>query len=384
MKDGKLRLVFASDSFKGSLDSAQTIGLLTRAARDVFGDCELVGTPVADGGEGTMEAVVQACHGEVIERTVKGPLFEPVSARYGRIDRDRAVLEMAQASGLPLVSKENRNPLYTTTYGTGELIADALNRGFTDISIAIGGSATNDGGIGCMRALGVRFFDENDKELAGIGADLEKICRIDVSGLHPRVSDAKFTVMCDVTNPLCGPDGATHTFGPQKGATPPIEERLEAGMENYRKRLMEQFGVDANDIPGSGAAGGLGAALLVFLHARLKSGIDAVLDLIGFDDLLCEADLVVTGEGRTDWQSCFGKVLHGVGKRCQKRGIPAVALSGGMGKGAEDIMEHGIESIMTTVNGVMDIEEAMEHAEALYYGGAVRLFRLIRVGMDII
>lgn len=327
---------------------------------------------------------MQACHGEIIERTVKGPLFEPVSARYGRIDRDRAVLEMAQASGLPLVLKEKRNPLYTTTYGTGELIADALDRGFTDISIAIGGSATNDGGIGCMRALGVRFFDEDDKELAGIGADLEKICRIDVSGLHTRVSDAKFTVMCDVTNPLCGPDGATHTFGPQKGATPPIEERLEAGMENYRKRLMEQFGVDVNDIPGSGAAGGLGAALLVFLHARLKSGIDAVLDLIGFDDLLCEADLVVTGEGRTDWQSCFGKVLHGVGKRCQKRGIPAVALSGGMGKGAEDIMEHGIESIMTTVNGVMDIEEAMENAEELYYSGAVRLFRLIWVGMGIV
>ena len=309
-----MKLLFASDSFKGSLSSQETAEILARAAKEVFGDVTWSSVPVADGGEGTTDAVIAAENGAWIETEVYGPLMEKVTARYGKIDEKRAVIEMAAASGLPMVPEGRRNPLYTTSYGTGELIRHALDEGFTDISIAIGGSATNDGGMGCARALGVRFLDEDGRELEGRGEDLENVSAIDVSGLDPRVSNAKITVMCDVTNPLCGENGATCTFGAQKGATPEIQARLEAGMVNYRDRIRKQFGIDPDAIEGAGAAGGLGTALMVFLGGEMKSGIETVLDLIGFDRRLEGVDLVVTGEGRTDWQSCFGKVMQGVGK----------------------------------------------------------------------
>ncbi len=379
-----MKFLFASDSFKGSLSSAQTAELLTRAAKEVFGDAALCsGVPVADGGEGTTESVIDAVGGEKVYVDVHGPLMEPEQAYYGKLDDTRAVLEMAAASGLPMVPMDKRNPEKTTSYGTGELIRAVLEQGFTDISIAIGGSATNDGGMGCMRALGVRFLDASGSELQGFGADLKQVADIDVSGLDPRVKDAKFTVMCDVTNPLCGPDGATYTFGKQKGGTPQILDELEEGMEHYREVLQREFGTDVNFVPGSGAAGGIGAALLVFLKADLKSGIETVLDLIDFDARLADVSLVVTGEGQTDWQSCYGKVMQGVGRRCKAKGVPAVALVGSLGKGAEDIFEYGICSLMTTVDAPMSLQEALDHAKDLYYSGAVRMFRLIRTGMNL-
>ena len=378
-----MKLLFASDSFKGTLSSEQTVALLTKAAQEVFGDVECSGVPVADGGEGTTDAVIAAENGEKIHVSVHGPLMENAEAVYGKIDSSRAVLEMAAASGLPMVPEKDRNPLYTTSFGTGEMIRDALDKGFSDISIAIGGSATNDGGMGCVRALGVKFLDENGQELEGRGIDLERVHSIDVSGLDPRIKDTKITVMCDVTNPLCGKDGATWTFGAQKGATPEIQERLESGMQNYRDVIIRQFGINPDDIKGSGAAGGLGTALMVFLGGEMKSGIETVLDLIDFDGRLEGVDLVVTGEGRTDWQSCFGKVMQGVGERAKKKGVPAVGLSGSLGKNAEQIFDCGIESLMTTVDAPMPLEEALGNAEALYYRGAVRMFRFIRTGMRI-
>ena len=302
---------------------------------------------------------------------------------YGKLDENRAIIEMALASGYALVPAEKRNPLYTSSYGTGELIRDALDRGFRDITIAIGGSATNDGGMGCMRALGVRFLDRAGRELMGNGSDLGRLAAIDDSGLDPRIADAVFTVMCDVINPLCGENGATYTFGPQKGGTPEILECLERGMENYRDILIRTYGMNPDTIPGSGAAGGLGTALLVFLRAQLKSGIETVLDLIEFDRRLKGVSLVVTGEGCTDWQSCYGKVVQGVGDRCRKHNVPAVALVGGMGEGAEQIYEHGIRSIVTTVNGIMPPKEAFKNAEILYYQAALRLFRLLKTGMEL-
>ena len=378
-----MKLLFASDSFKGTLSSEQTVALLTKAAQEVFGDVECSGVPVADGGEGTTDAVIAAENGEKIRVSVHGPLMENAEAVYGKLDSTRAVLEMAAASGLPMVPEKDRNPLYTTSFGTGEMIRDALDKGFSDISIAIGGSATNDGGMGCVRALGVKFLDENGQELEGRGIDLERVHSIDVSGLDPRIKDTKITVMCDVTNPLCGKDGATWTFGAQKGATPEIQERLEIGMQNYRDVIIRQFGINPDDIKGSGAAGGLGTALMVFLGGEMKSGIETVLDLIDFDSRLEGVDLVVTGEGRTDWQSCFGKVMQGVGERAKKKGVPAVGLSGSLGKNAEQIFDCGIESLMTTVDAPMPLEEALGNAEALYYRGAVRMFRFIRTGMRI-
>ena len=377
-----MKLLFASDSFKGSLTSEKTVELLSMAAHEVFGECECSGVPVADGGEGTIEAVIAAEHGEKVSVKVHGPLMEETESFYGVFDGDKAVIEMAAASGLPMVPEELRDPRNTTTFGTGELILDALKRGYRDISIAIGGSATNDGGMGCARALGVRFLDGEGRELEGFGRDLACVASIDISGLDERVRDSKITVMCDVTNPLCGKNGATMTFGKQKGATPEIMQELEAGMCSYRDVIRESFGTDCDEIPGAGAAGGLGAALRVFLGGEMKSGIETVLELIRFDERLEGVDLVVTGEGRTDWQSCFGKVMQGVGMHAKAKGIPALGLSGSLGKNAMDICSCGVASLMTTVNAPMPLSEALDRAEELYYEGALRMFRFVKTGME--
>lgn len=377
-----MKLLFASDSFKGTLSSDQTIELLTKAAQEVFGRCETSGVPVADGGEGTTDAVVKARSGEIITVPVHGPLMEMEQGFYGRLSDTEAILEMAAASGLPMVPEEKRNPLNTTTYGTGELLKAALDAGYTEIAIAIGGSATNDGGMGFASALGIRFLDQDGHVLEGRGEDLEKVVHIDMSGLDPAVQKAHFTVMCDVTNPLCGPDGATYTFGKQKGGTPEILDRLEKGMQNYRDVIIREFGINPDEIQGSGAAGGLGTALKVFLDAEMKSGIETVLDLIDFDARLEGVNLVVTGEGRTDWQSCFGKVMQGVGDRSAKHQVPVAALCGGLGPDYEKIYAHGISSIMTTVDGPMPLKEALDNASELYYKGAIRMFRFLQTGMQ--
>ena len=378
-----MKFLFASDSFKGTLSSEQIITLLDAAAKNVFPDCETMGIPVADGGEGTIDAVISVLHGSIYEVDVHGPLMEEVVSRYGETGNGAAVIEMAAASGLPMVPVDKRDPRVTTTYGTGELIKTALDRGCRDITIAIGGSATNDGGMGAMRALGIRFLDENGEELSGCGNDLARVADIDISGLHSAVKDAKFTIMCDVNNPLTGPDGATYTFGKQKGGSPEILDELEQGMIHYAALIREKMGTDVDQIPGSGAAGGLGAAFCVFLKAEMKSGIETVLDLIHFDELLEGVDLVITGEGRIDWQSAFGKVPSGIGNRCRKKGIPAIAIVGGMGDKAEMIFDHGIDSIITTINGAMGLDEALDRAEELYAGAAERAFRMVKAGMKI-
>ena len=378
-----MKILFASDSFKGSLASQQIIAILDEMARKHFPGCETVGLPIADGGEGTVDAVIAAVNGSMETAAVHGPLMEETKASYGRMNGKSAIIEMAAASGLPMVPTDQRNPLKTTSIGTGEMIRDALDKGFREISIAIGGSATNDGGMGAMTALGVRFLDKNGKALCGAGEDLEKVASIDISQIHPAVKDTVFTVMCDVNNPLTGECGATYTFGMQKGADEEMLKRLEAGMKNYAAVIKEEFGIDADEIPGAGAAGGLGAALKVFLHANLKSGIETVLDLIGFDACLEGTDLVITGEGRMDWQSAFGKVPSGIGLRCKAKNIPVIAIVGGMGKNAQELYHYGICSIIPTVNGPMAVEEAMERAVELYTDAADRMFRILKTGMSL-
>ncbi len=379
-----MKFLFASDSFKGTLSSARITELLEDSARRVFPDCETDGVSVADGGEGTIDAVIAALKGRYVRLKVHGPLMEEEDSFFGYFEeRDGspgAVIEMAAASGLPMVPKEKRNPLTTTTFGTGELIRAALDQGCRRIFIAIGGSATNDGGMGAMRALGVRFLDEQGRELAGTGADLSRVADLDVTGLHPAVAQTDFTVMCDVTNPLTGPDGAAYTFGAQKGGTPEILDRLEEGMVRYASLLKDRLGTEVDRVPGAGAAGGLGAALCVFLKASMRSGIETVLDLIHFEERLEGVDLVITGEGRMDWQSAFGKVPAGIGKRCARRGIPVIAIVGGMGQRAEQVFDCGIDSIMTTINGAMEIDEALERAEELYRSAAERTFRMLKAG----
>ena len=369
-----MKFLFASDSFKGTLSTEKTAELLTKAAKQVFPQCECIGVPVADGGEGTLDAVLSATGGSRVTVQVHDPLMRTMETAYGKMDGSRAIIEMSAASGLPLLSEAERNPAKTTSYGTGELIAAALQAGCKDLTIAIGGSATNDGGMGCMKALGIRFLDEEGKELEGTGENLFLVKYIDISNLLPEARDASFTVICDVTNPLCGPQGATYTYGPQKGGTPELLESLEEGMCNFRDVISNEFGINLDTVPGSGAAGGLGGALAVFLNATMKSGIETVLDLIDFDHKLSGVSLVVTGEGRLDWQSCFGKVVQGVGGRCKKQGIPVVALVGSTGEGAEKILNHGISHIIATAPSDMPLAEAMQRAEELYLEAAVRMF----------
>ena len=374
-----MKLIFASDSFKGSLSSEKTAELLTKAAHEVFGECECVSVPVADGGEGTVDAVIAALNSEKVSATGHDPLMNNIQATYG-ISGEKAIVEMAAASGLTLVPDSLRNPMNTATFGTGELILDALSRGCRELYLAIGGSATNDGGMGCMRVLGARFLDKNGGELTGCGRDLSDVAAIDLDGLDKRLSDTKITALCDVKNPLCGKSGATYTFAAQKGANPDILERLESGMQNYRDVIRKQFGVDCDTIEGAGAAGGLGAALKVFLHADMRSGIETVLDLIGFDDILSGADLVIIGEGRADSQSCCGKVMQGVGLRAKVKDIPAIGLCGSLGDGAEELLRYGISELIPIADSSTSLSYAMANAEPLYYQATVSLFRRIKTG----
>jgi glycerate kinase len=378
-----MKFLFAPDSFKGSLTSKEIIELLTEQAEKIFPGCECVSVPMADGGEGTMEVLVDINNGKFVTVPVKGPLFEDVEAVYGVLDSNTAIIEMAAASGLPMVPADKRDPLNTTTYGTGELIRHALDAGYRNIIIGVGGSATNDGGIGCMAALGVKFLDQNGKEVYLGGKGLADIADIDLSGLHPAAKDATFTVMCDVTFPLLGPKGATYVFGPQKGADEPRLVALEAGMTNYVEVIQKKFGEYIGDKPSTGAAGGLSAALMVFLKAQLKSGIDTVLQLSDFDKKLEGVDMVISGEGRADHQSANGKVLYGVGTSAMKRGIPAVAIVGSMLPGAESLYDCGITSIIPTVNGIMPLEDAIKNAVELFRGAAYRTLMLIKAGYDI-
>lgn len=378
-----MKFLFASDSFKGSLTSEQTIELLTKAANEVFPGCECSGIPVADGGEGTVHAVISATGGKIITAEAHDPLMNRISASYGIIDGKRAVIEMAAASGLPLVPEKLRNPMNTTTFGTGELIMDALDRGCRDISIAIGGSATNDGGMGCMRALGVKFLGDDGRELSGFGRELADVSVIDTSGLDSRLKECSITVMCDVKNPLCGKNGATHTFAKQKGATPEMIDILEKGMCNYRDVIRSQFGIDCDLIEGAGAAGGLGAALNVFPGGKMRSGIETVLQLIDFDTRLEGVDLIITGEGCTDSQSVFGKVMMGVGTHAKAKGIPCIGLSGSLGEGAEKIFDYGISSLQCIIDRPMTLEYALENAGGLYYNAALRMFRVFKAGAGI-
>lgn len=378
-----MKILFASDSFKGSLSSEKIVELLEEVTHKVFPDVVTEGMLVADGGEGTMDAIVRELHGSYRKLEVTGPLLDKVSASYGLLPDSRAIIEMAEASGLPMIPEEKRNPLKATSFGTGMLIRDALDQGIRDIVIAIGGSATNDGGMGAMSALGVRFLDENGKTLVGSGEELGYVRTVDLSHLHPAVSETAFTVMCDVTNPLLGKEGATYTFGMQKGADSHMLRILENGMMNYASVVANAVGVNRSAENGAGAAGGMGFALMSFLNAELKPGIETVLDMVCFDEKLKNADLVITGEGRMDWQSYFGKVPSGVGKRCKRANIPAVAIVGGLLDGYQEIYKTGIRSVATTVNGVMRLEEAIEQGEELYKDAAFRLLSAIRCGMEL-
>ena len=378
-----MKLVFASDSFKGSLSSGEIPALLREAAAEVFPGCETAGMPIADGGEGTVEAVLMAAGGTLRKIPVKGPLFEEREAAWLRMPDGTAVIEMAAAAGLTMVPEEKRDPLCTTTFGVGQLILDAARCGCTNILVGLGGSATNDGGMGALAAMGVRFLDESGQLLPGTGASLEKAAAVDRSGFAGLPDGCRVTMICDVENPLTGPEGASCVFAPQKGADAGCVRRLEAGMRRFAALCERELGRSCAEDPGSGAAGGLGFGLRLFLGAERRSGIGAVLDLAGFDRMLENADLVVTGEGRLDRQSVYGKAVSGVAARCKKAGVPVVVLAGSLGEGWEQILDCGVLSVMPVVDRPMPLSEAMERAGELYKSAAVRMFRMLRCGMEL-
>ncbi len=376
-----MKFIFAPDSFKGSLSAVECCDLLERAAEKIFPGAETISVPVADGGEGTVDALLRAMGGERMQATVAGPLFQQVTAEWGLLPDGAAVLEMAQASGLPHVPVRQRDPRNTTSLGTGQMIAHVLKRGARKLLIGIGGSATNDGGLGMLTALGAVFTGADGRPIPPVGGELSRVENADFSGLIPELKEAEITVICDVTNPLLGPEGAAFVYGPQKGASPAVCDELEAGMAHYAALVSEKAGRDIARFPGAGAAGGLGAALGGVLGARLKSGIDAVLDAVNFDEKLIGASLAVTGEGRMDAQSVrFGKVPVGVALRCAAKGVPTAVLAGGMADGAEKLFDLCECTIQTIVPGPMTLEEAMRDAPALYFSAAERLFRAVRLG----
>ncbi|MTI80806.1 MAG: glycerate kinase [Firmicutes bacterium] len=378
-----MKILAAVDSFKGSLSSIEVAEAIKAGIHRVSPDMEVLTIPMADGGEGTVEAMVIATGGKFITKEVTGPLGTPVKARFGLLPDGTAVLEMAEASGLTLVPEDQRDPRITTTYGTGELIKLALDHGATNIVMGIGGSATNDCGAGMAQALGVRLLDAEEKDLSYGGSQLDKLQRIDMTGLDPRIKDVKIQVACDVQNPLCGPTGASAIYGPQKGATPEMVKELDNKLSYFAEQFKEQLNIDVAEVPGAGAAGGLGAGLIAFTGAELKSGVELVSDTINIDSLMEQVDLVITGEGQIDSQSAYGKVPMGVAVRAAKYDKPVIAIAGSIGTGLEKLYELGIGSVVTIVNGPTSLKDAMENAANLTADATERTFRLLRTAKNI-
>lgn len=358
-----MKIIIASDSYKGSLSSSEVANACEAGIKKVI-EAEIVKMTIADGGEGTVDALVEARRGSYKYLDVSDPLGRSIKAKYGVIG-DAAVIEMAAASGLTLLKEEERNPLITTTYGTGQLIKGALDSGCRKIYIGIGGSATNDGGMGMAQALGVSFTDTAGNELGNGGGELSKLYDIDIKSLDPRILDTEIIIISDVTNPLCGEKGASNVYGPQKGADKEMIKTLDNNLLHYADMIKERLHKDILDIPGSGAAGGLGGGLIAILNAKICRGIETVLDLIGIDDHLKDSDLVITGEGRIDGQSIFGKVPVGVGKRAMRYNVPAIAIVGSIGEDYEKVYEYGIKAVIDIVNRPMTLSEAIENASCL-------------------
>lgn len=438
-----MNILIAPDSFKGTLSSQKIIDIIAQQAGKYFPACTITGVPIADGGEGTVQAVLSTCPGLLRTVEVTGPLFEPVKASYAILppqmwknsspagpdnsknvcpsnndkllsvplsdcflealpqkknaqcagsqlsasdscrnqDGPTAVIEMAAASGITLIPAAIGNALHTTSYGTGQLIADAISQGCRKIVLALGGSATNDGGCGAMSALGFRFLDNSGQEITPTGENLIHIRHIETAGILPALKEISMTVMCDVKNPFCGQNGATYTYGPQKGASAEHLSLLEKGMKNFAEIIRQELGKDIANIPGAGAAGGMGGALSAFLNGRLASGILTMLELVQFQKLASQADLIITGEGLADEQSAQGKVLWGIGQYAKAAGIPAVAIVGGVNSEAKALYEYGITAFVPALNYAMPLEEVLSHAEELLSDAAERTFRILKAGL---
>jgi len=355
------RILCIPDSFKGTLSSAQIIHTVTTVMQKHLPEVQVLGIEVADGGEGSVDAFLSISGGEKIVCEVSGPRFERIESFYGILPGKIAVIEMASCAGLPLV-KDHLDPLTTTTYGVGELMISAWEKGCRKMIVGLGGSSTNDGGCGAAAALGIEFFDEEGKSFVPTGGSLHRIAKIDASHPHPLIKGSEIITMCDIDNPMYGPQGAAYVFGPQKGADPANVLVLDQGLRHLAKRIEDDLKQDVSSIPGTGAAGGMGAGMVAFFHSSLQSGIETILDVAKFDELVQGCDLVITGEGRIDAQSLRGKVPIGVAKRAKKAGVPVLCIVGSIGEGLDEAYELGITSIFSINPQPLDFSIAKTRA----------------------
>lgn len=376
-----MRIIVAPDSFKGSATARELCDCIRAGIHDADPNAEAILMPMADGGEGTVDNLVLATGGKTVCRRVSDPLGRPVEAAYGVLgDGVTAVIEAAQASGLTLLKPEERNPLLTSSYGTGELILHALEAGYRRFLIGLGGSAVNDGGAGMLRALGMRLLNADGEPLPDGGGALAELSGIDLSGLDPRLAEAEFKMASDVSNPLCGPQGASSVFGPQKGATPEMIRQLDEGLARLGTKLAQETGTEVAELPGSGAAGGMGAALLAVLKAESRPGIEWVMELTRFEEHLRTADLVITGEGRLDGQTRFGKAIAGVCGKAREYGVSVIALCGSLEVSAEEIEEMGLLAAFSIVPGPCSLEDATVHAAAWTRRQTGQILRILLTG----
>lgn len=377
-----MKIVVAPDSFKGSVTALEAANAIEQGLRRVFPDVVIEKVPMADGGEGTVQSLVDATGGQLKNQRVLGPLGDEVDAQFGILaDGKTAVIEMASASGLPLVPPDKRNPLRTTTYGTGQLICAALELGCRRLIIGIGGSATNDGGTGMAEAIGIKFLNVDGNPIDRGGGGLGELASINMKEIHPAIAETETVVACDVNNPLTGSDGASYVYGPQKGATPEMVETLDSHLENYATILTQTFGQSYDRIPGAGAAGGLGAGLMAFLKAELRLGVDIMIDVVGLKERLKGASLVFTGEGQLDFQTAFGKTPVGVAKIAKADNIPVIAIAGGIGEGAESVYVEGIDAMLGIVHAPMSLKDAVANAVKLITDTAEQAARLVAIGI---
>jgi glycerate kinase len=371
-----MKILIAPDSFKGSLSAIEAANAINKGIKNACKEAETVLLPVGDGGEGTMETLVAATGGTIRTLTVTGPLGNQVEAVYGILgDGQTCVIEMASASGLHLVPEGKLSPLKATTYGTGQLIKQALDDGFTSFIIGLGGSATNDGGAGMLQALGLQILDEAGNEVGCGGGELNQVKRISFHTFDKRIKDCSFIIASDVQNPMVGLDGAAHIFGPQKGATASDVELLDRNLTIWANEIEKITGIKLHDRPGAGAAGGIGGAFQAFFPAKVKRGIDVVIEYIKLDDELQNADLVITGEGSVDHQTVFGKTPMGVAQAANHRNVPTILIAGSVGKGIEALYDFGVVSVNSIISRPMTLKEAIENAEELLESSAEQVIR---------
>jgi glycerate 2-kinase len=376
-----MKIIIAPQAFKGSISALDAAHAMEAGVKAVVPDAETVLVPIADGGDGTLETLVEVSDGRVETTKVTGPLGKKVNAEWGAMGDGRtAVIEMARTSGLVLLKPTQLNALKATTIGLGEAIRAALDAGYRHFIIGIGGSATNDAGAGMAQALGIKMLDASGDEIHRGGAALEKLHRIDISGVDPRAKESTFEIACDVDNPLCGPEGASAVYGPQKGASPEQVEELDAALRHFSHVARRDLDVEVNHMPGAGAAGGLGAGMVAFLGASLRPGVDIVLEAVSFREKLEGADLVLTGEGQMDFQTVFSKAPIGVAKLADDRGIPVVGISGSLGSDYQKVHEHGIDAAFAITNRPMTLDEASANVAELITDSAEQVMRTLRAG----